>query len=142
MAVTARSLENLQVEINAGTHRLIADEPVAVGGEDQGPNPYDLLLASLAACKIITVQMYAKRKGWPLEGVEVSLSTRKVHARDCEECDSDPDARVDLIEAEIRFNGDLDAAQLERLTEISTRCPVHRTLTSETVIRTKMLEAA
>lgn len=139
MAITAHSLENFQVEIHSGVHELRADEPLSAGGDDTGPNPYDLLLSSLAACKIITVQMYARRKEWPLQGVELSMSTHKVHAEDCEDCESNPNARVDIIETEIRFLGELDEAQLERLTEISERCPVHRTLTSETKIHTKRL---
>ncbi len=141
MAITARSAENFQVEIKTPNHTVIADEPIAVGGDDTGPNPYDLLLSSLAACKIITVQMYARRKGWPLTGVEVSMSAQKIHAKDCEDCESDPNARVDIIETEIKFLGDLDADQLERLKGISEKCPVHRTLTTETVIRTKDVTA-
>lgn len=139
MAIQARSIENYQVEIKAGSHTFLADEPVSVGGDDKGPNPYDLLLASLASCKLITVQMYASRKGWPLEGVEVELSTKKIHAKDCEDCESDPDAKIDLIETRIKFLGDLDDSQKDRLLEISERCPVHRTLTSETKIRSSML---
>ncbi|MBW8010567.1 MAG: OsmC family protein [Chloroflexi bacterium] len=139
MEITARSVENFQVEILSGKHTFFADEPVSVGGDDSGPDPYGLLLGSLAACKIITVQMYALRKGWPLTGVDVSVSTKKVHAKDCEDCESDPNARVDIIDTEIKFHGDLDSEQLERLKDISTNCPVHRTLTSETKIYTKMI---
>lgn len=139
MKVVARSLANVQVEISAGQHQFVADEPLGVG-DDQGPNPYDLLLSALGACKVMTVQMYARRKGWPLEKVEVSLSTRKVHARDCEDCESNPNARVDLVECLISFQGDLNEQQVQRLTEISERCPVHRTLTSETKIRTRLAE--
>lgn len=138
MPIIARSLGNYQVEINARDHQWVADEPESAGGDDAGPNPYDLLLGSLAACKIITVQMYAQRKEWPLEGVELELSTRKVHARDCEDCTSEPSAKIDLVEGHIRFEGDLTEQQLERLHQISDRCPVHRTLTSETKIRVAM----
>lgn len=141
MPITARSLKNYQVEIDAGNHQFIADEPVSAGGDDAGPSPYDYLLSALAGCKIITVQMYAQRKGWPLEGVEVRLSHTKIHAKDCQDCESDPSAKVDVIETEISFQGDLDEEQLTRLTEISKRCPVHRTLTSETKIRTKLVQA-
>jgi putative redox protein len=135
----ARSLTNVQVEISAGQHQFVADEPIGVG-DDQGPNPYDLLLSALGACKVMTVQMYARRKGWPLDGVEVSLSTSKVHARDCEDCESNPNARVDLVECLISFQGDLTEQQVQRFAEISERCPVHRTLTSETKIRTTLAE--
>jgi len=141
MAIQARSLENFQVEINVNEndHQLRADEPISVGGDNTGPSPYDMLLSSMAACKIITTQMYARRKDWSLDGVEVQMSTKKVHAKDCEEAVSNPNARIDVIDTEIRFLGNLDDEQIERLKEISERCPVHRTLTSETIIRTKML---
>ena len=139
MSIKARSTENFQVEIISGNHKFLADEPVSVGGDDKGPHPYDFLLSALAACKIITTQMYAQRKGWPLTGVNVEMSTEKIHAKDCEDCESDPNARIDIIDTTISFSGDLSAEQLDRLREISKRCPVHRTLTSETKIRTKMV---
>lgn len=136
MKISTRSLENYQVEITAGNHVYRSDEPISDGGDDTGPNPYALLLGALGACKVITVRMYAQRKGWPLEDVHVDLSTYKVHAKDCEDCESDPDAKVDIVECEIGFKGDLSTEQIHRLKEISERCPVHRTLTSETKIRT------
>lgn len=135
MDVIARSLENVQVEVRAGSHRFIADEPIGFG-DDLGANPYELLLGALGACKVMTVKMYAQRKGWPLEDVEVILSTYRVHAKDCEDCESDPNAKVDIIEAQISFRGELSEEQIKRLVEISEICPVHRTLTSETKIRT------
>ncbi len=138
MKVTAQSSTNVQVRIQSGRHEFIADEPLGIG-DDAGPDPYSLLLSSLAACTIMTVKMYAKRKDWPLEDVEISLSTHKVHAKDCEDCESDPNARVDVIERQISFSGDLTQNQIERLTDIAGKCPVHRTLTSETVIRTTVI---
>ena len=138
MRITARSSTNVQVQIKTGRHEFIADEPLGIG-DDTGPDPYSLLLGSLAACTIMTLKMYASRKNWPLEDVEVSLSTQKVHAKDCEDCESDPNAKVDIIERQISFKGDLTPAQIERLTDIASKCPVHRTLTSETVIRTEIL---
>jgi putative redox protein len=83
--IIARSNSITQVEVRTGKHSLLSDEPVEFGGTDAGPTPYDLLLASLAACKAITMRMYASRKGWPLEGVEIQMSTHKIHARDCED---------------------------------------------------------
>lgn len=139
MSITARSLDNLQVEIQLGAHTIRSDEPLESGGQDTGPDPYALLLASLAACKIITMQMYSRKKGFPLAGVELSMSTHKVHARDCEDCESDPEARVDIIETEIRLLGELGPDEKQRIIEISEKCPVHRTLTSETKIRTVLL---
>ncbi len=138
MKITAKSSTNFQVRIKAGHHEFTADEPLGIG-DDAGPDPYSLLLGSLAACTIMTVKMYARRKNWPLEDVELSLSTRKVHAKDCEDCESDPNARVDIIDRQISFKGDLTPDQIDRLTNIASKCPVHRTLTSETVIRTEVL---
>lgn len=137
MKVYARNSRNFQVEIAAGRHTLLADETLGVG-DDAGPDPYALLLSALGACKVMTLMMYAKRKDWALTDVEVVLNTYKVHAKDCEDCESDPDARVDIIEVELSLKGDLSADQIQRLEEISERCPVHRTLTGEIKIRTKM----
>jgi len=86
----------------------------------------------------MTVRMYAKRKGWPLDVINVSLSIHKIYARDCEDCESDPDAKVDIIEEELSFEGDLTDEQREKLAWIADRCPVHRSLTSETKIRQKV----
>jgi uncharacterized OsmC-like protein len=139
MKITAKSSTNVQVRIKTGRHEIIADEPIGIG-DDAGPDPYGLLLSSLAACTIMTVQMYARRKNWPLEDVELSLSTHKVHANECEVCERDPNARVDIIDRQISFKGDLTPDQIDRLTDIASKCPVHRTLTSETIIRTEVLQ--
>ena len=138
MTVKARSGTNVQVKITAGKHQFIADEPLGIG-DDVGPDPYSLLLSSLGACTIMTVQMYAQRKNWPLEGVEINLTTHKIHAKDCEDCESDDNARVDIIERQLSFRGDLSPEQIERLAVIASKCPVHRTLTSETKIRTEVI---
>jgi putative redox protein len=126
--VTVRSLDGLAQEVVAGRHRLLADEPVAAGGADAGPDPYALLLASLGTCTSMTLLMYARRKGWPLEGVEVELEHDRVHDADCRNCD-DPGRLVDRITRRIRLRGALDRAQLGRLAEIARKCPVHKTLT-------------
>ncbi len=140
MSVVARSADGFQVELTAGRHEFVADEPSGVG-TDTGPNPYDLLLSALAACKIMTVKLYARRKEWPLQQVDVSLSTKKVYARDCEEAPTDPNARVDLIEGDITLHGDLTSEQRNRLAEIAEKCPVQRTLTTKTKIRMSVVEA-
>lgn len=139
MSITAKSKGGFQVEISDGSHVWIADEPVELGGDYAGPGTYDLLLSSLAACTIITLHMYANRKGWPLESVEIKMSTEKVLARDCEDCESDPNIKVDIIEKELKIQGDLDEDQLARLAQIADRCPIHRSLISETKIRAKSL---
>lgn len=139
MSVVARSAKNLQVEITAGRHLFVADEPAGIG-EDAGPSPYDLLLAALGACTVMTLQMYARRKGWALTGVETRLSTRKVHAADFETCEDQANARIDLIERELVLRGELDAEQRARLIEIADKCPVHRSLTGEIVVETRIAD--
>jgi putative redox protein len=121
-------------QIQAGPHLLRADEPVSVGGGGSGPNPYDLLLASLGACKSMTLRMYSDRKGWPLEATRIRLRHSRIHARDFEGGETRK-GRIDRIAVEVGLDGDLDDAQRARLLEISERCPVHRTLNSEIDIR-------
>jgi putative redox protein len=123
-------------EITAGRHRLAADEPVAAGGTDTGTDPYGLLLASLGSCISMTVSLYARRKKWPLESVAVTLKHSKIHAEDCESCES-KDVMLDRIDAEVELGGPLTEEQRSRILEIARRCPVHRTLTSEIEIRTR-----
>jgi putative redox protein len=135
-AVVVRGGAGLAQEIVAGGHRLTADEPAALGGTDSGPSPYDLLLAALGACTSMTVAMYARRKGWPLEGVTVRLRHARIHASDCAECETKT-GMLDRIERDIRFEGALSAEQRSRLLEIASKCPVHLTLTSEVDIRTR-----
>ena len=122
--------------IQAGAHMLRADEPVSVGGADSGPNPYDLVLAGLGACKSMTMRMYADRKGWSLDATRVRLRHSRIHAEDCEEC-ATKTGKIDRIAVELGVDGDLDAEQRQRLLEISERCPVHRTLNSEIDIRSR-----
>jgi uncharacterized OsmC-like protein/alpha/beta superfamily hydrolase len=135
--VTETREGKLQQEIAMGPHQMLADEPVAVGGGDTGPSPYDLLLASLGACTSMTLRLYADQKGLPLARTSVRLSHAKIYAADCAECET-REGKIDRIERVITLEGDLTEAQRTRLIEIADKCPVHRTLTSEVNIRTKL----
>jgi uncharacterized OsmC-like protein len=123
--------------VNANGHELLADEPEDLGGRNLGPGPYDFLAAALGSCTAMTLNMYARRKGWPLEKVEVSLTHDRVHARDCEDCDSE-DGYIHLLKRSLRLHGPLDGEQRQRLLEIADRCPVHKTLEGEIRISTEL----
>jgi uncharacterized OsmC-like protein/pimeloyl-ACP methyl ester carboxylesterase len=125
-----------QNAVTVGPHRLVADEPVAAGGEDSGPGPYDLLLAALGACKSMTMRLYADRKSFPLERATVTLAHSKIYAKDCAECET-REGMLDQIDVAIGLEGPLDADQRKRILEIADKCPVHRTLTSEIHIVTR-----
>ncbi|MCE2611791.1 bifunctional alpha/beta hydrolase/OsmC family protein [Flavobacteriaceae bacterium D16] len=125
-------------DMKIGNHYFTADEPVDFGGNDFGPSPYEFVSAGLSACTVMTMQMYARRKGWDLQNVEVHTSYSKTHAEDCAQCESDT-AKIDTFQREIQLNGDLDERQTKRLLEIADRCPVHRTLHSETQLITKLI---
>ena len=125
-------------QIAVGPHRLNGDEPESVGGTGTGPSPYDFLLAALGSCTSMTVGMYARKKNWPLERVTVWLRHSKIYAADCSECEM-KEGMIDRIERDVRFDGPLTAEQRSRLLEIANKCPVHRTLTSEINIQTRVL---
>jgi len=139
--VVTRTGEGYRTEVRAGRHALIADEPEDVGGTDEGPTPYDFLLTGLGTCTGMTLRMYADRKDWPLEETIVRLSHGKIHAEDCENCES-TDGKVDRIEREIEVRGDLTDEQRQRLLEIANKCPVHRTLHNEILVESSLREAA
>lgn len=123
--------------VRTGPHVLRADEPVEAGGNDSGPSPYGYLLAALGACTAMTVRLYARQKKWPLTDVKVQLSHDRVHATDCAECET-KDGRIDRIEKVIELVGPLDDSQRQRLLQIAERCPVHRTLVSEILIKSRL----
>lgn len=125
------------VELWAGRHRLAADEPIAAGGNDSGPNPYELLASALAACTVMTLRMYARHKGLAVGTIRCAVSHTKIHAEDCAECETKT-GRIDRFERVIEIEGPLDAATRQRLLEIADRCPVHRTLEGEIVIASRL----
>lgn len=130
-------VEGYAQKITARRHQLTADEPVELGGADTGPSPYELLMAGLGACTSMTVRMYADRKGMPLEGVRVRLRHGKIHALDCARCET-KEGKIDRIERVVEVLGPLTPEQRARLLEIADKCPVHRTLTSEIEILTRL----
>ena len=121
-------------EVVSGNHHLRADEPISVGGSDAAPGPYDYLLIALGVCTSMTVGLYARRKQFPLENITVSLRHARIHARDCEECET-KEGMLDRIDTYIELTGPLTAEQRAKLIEIAGKCPVHRTLKSEIDIR-------
>lgn len=119
-------------------HHTVADEPLAYGGTNKGMSPYGFLSAGLGACTSMTIRMYARRKGWPLDHVRVEVCHDKVHAQDAE---TGAKNRIDTFRREIHLTGDLDADQRQRLLEIADRCPVHRTLENSSLIKTVLADA-
>jgi len=124
--------------MKVGNHYMVADEPTSYNGNDFGPSPYELVSAGLSACTAMTVQMYTKRKKWPLKNIEVHTSYGKDHAADCEDCEAD-NAKIDTFHREIKLTGDLDEKQIARILQIADKCPVHKTLHSETQVITKLI---
>ena len=127
-------------ELSDGRHRLRADEPVAAGGNDSGPGPYELLLMALGACTSMTLRLYARRKQWPLQRVVVRLTHSRDYVTDCEECAAKP-VMLDRIERELELIGALSAEQRTKLLEIADKCPVHRTLSQPVRIATTLRAA-
>ena len=121
-------------EVTSGKHQLLGDEPVSYGGKDEGPGPYEYLLISLGTCTSMTIGLYARKKQIPLEKITVALRHSRIHARDCDDCET-KEGMLDRIELEIELSGSLTAEQHSRLMTIAAKCPVHRTLKSEIDIR-------
>lgn len=126
--ITADLTSGAAVELRNGRHVWHADEPLDVNGTDTGPTPYELLLGALGACTCITLSFYCQRKGWTLHAVSAQYTYDKIHADDCEHCDDDAYGFLHNVTAEIFIAGDFDDEQRARLTEITTKCPVHKTL--------------
>jgi len=126
--ITADLTSGAAVELRNGRHVWHADEPLDVNGTDTGPTPYELLLGALGACTCITLSFYCQRKGWTLHSVSAQYTYDKIHADDCEHCDDDTYGFLHNVTAEIFIAGDFDDEQRARLTDITTKCPVHKTL--------------
>ncbi|MGD9046181.1 MAG: alpha/beta fold hydrolase [Desulfobacterales bacterium] len=135
--VTRIGRSRYATDIMAEGHSLVADEPISAGGTGMGPGPYDYLMAGLGACTAITLRMYSDRKQWPLDGATVRLDHQKIDAADCEDCET-KEGKLDQIEREIELSGPLDEQQKQRLMQIADRCPVHRTLHSEIIVKSKL----
>jgi uncharacterized OsmC-like protein len=133
VVVRGNAREFLQ-EVVSGQHHLRADEPISAGGGDAGPSPYDYLLVALGVCTSMTVGLYARRRQFPLQDITVSLWHSRIHAKDCEECET-KEGMLDRIDVKIAMSGALTAEQHAKLMEIAAKCPVHRTLTSEINLR-------
>lgn len=141
VVVSSKAGQRFEQTMQAGRHQITADEPVVIGGGDEGPSPYDLLLMALGACTSMTVKLYAERKQWPLEGVTVTLRHERLHGADCAACENGT-ARLERISRQLELHGPLSEAQRLRLMEIAEKCPVHRTLTSDLTIHTMLAPTA
>ena len=126
--ITASLTSGTVVTISNGRHEWTADEPVAAGGTDTGPDPYELLLGSLAACTCATLSLYCQHKGLILKSISASYEFARIHADDCASCDDDASGMIDHITSNVHIDGDFDEAQQKRLAQIVGRCPVHKTL--------------
>lgn len=136
-AVIAKTrIDGFRTEVNAGGHALVADEPLGVGGTNEGPSPYDLLSAALATCTTMTLKMYASRKKFDMRSVTVRVKHGRIHADDCSDCESKT-GKIDEFRRELSFEGNLSVDERKRLLEIADRCPVHRTLHGEIKVRTR-----
>jgi uncharacterized OsmC-like protein len=130
-------IAGFRTEVAVGSHHFTVDEPVPVGGTDTGPSPYEFLLAALGACTAMTLRLYADRQKWPLERADVRLRHRKVHAKDCVDCETKP-TRMDVVDRVLILHGALSEEQRTKLVEIANRCPVHQTLGSKIEMNTTL----
>ncbi len=126
--ITAKLTSGMAVQLSNGRHEWKADEPLASGGTDTGPDPYELLLGSLAACTCVTISCYCQHKKISLESVSTRYDFSRVHADDCKDCDIPDKGFIEKITSNVHITGDFDEAQRKRLAQIAERCPVHKTL--------------
>lgn len=135
--VATTDASGVRTDVVAGMHSLVADEPLAAGGTDSGPSPYELLAAALASCTTMTLKMYAAFKKIELESVTVSVTHNRTHAADCADCES-TNGRIDEFRREITLVGNLDDRVRQRMLEIAEKCPVHKTLHGEIKVRSAL----
>lgn len=133
-AITVRSLQNVRQEVTAPPHALITDEPQEYDGDDLGPNPYEMLLGALGSCTNMTLLGYARRKGWDLRAIETRLTYGREYGEDCINCEVE-EAYLEVAGREITLRGDLTADQVEILTRVAKKCPVHKTLAKKMEVR-------
>lgn len=126
--ITATLTTGMAVTLSNGRHEWLGDEPLDAGGTDSGPNPYELLIGSLAACTCVTLAWYCKHKDLPLKSVRATYNFDRVHADDCESCDEPKKGLIEQIISNVHIEGDFDESQRKRLAQIASRCPVHKTL--------------
>ncbi len=126
--ITAVLQSGTVATLSNGRHTWTTDEPLAAGGTDTGPDPYELLLSSLAACICLTIAMYCKHKKLSLQSVRASLDFARIHADDCKDCEIPDRGFIEQITSNVHISGDFDDAQKKRLAQIAQRCPVHKTL--------------
>lgn len=138
--VTARTLDGYRTEIKTRSHTFYADEPEDTGGADSAPTPMEMLAGALAGCMAITARLYAERKKWPLEGVDVSVEVERMKAVDYPGYQGDAQF-VHEFRVRLAFRGPLDAEQRERLLDIAGKCPVHRAIETPAFFKTDLLEA-
>jgi putative redox protein len=127
--ITATLKNGTRIEVTNQRHTWYADEPLDHGGTDTGPTPYEMLMGSLAACTVMTLQYYTQHKGIPLESIRAEYKFDRIHAEDCEVCEEPDTGMIERVQAHVTFTGEFDEAQRIRLEQVASRCPVHKTLT-------------
>lgn len=139
LPVTVSSNGSFRVEVEAGAHKFVSDEPTSAGGTDEGPTPYDFLSAALGACTSMTLHFLAKRDSIPLEGVDVTIVNDRMHAKDCADCVT-TSGFIHRFDVQIRLRGNLTPEQRERLFSTAKKCPVYKTLTNEIKINETLVD--
>jgi putative redox protein len=131
--------DDFTTDMVLGDHKMFADEPQDAGGKNLGPSPYEFLSAALASCTAMTIQMYAKRKKWSVDNVEVHITHQKDHCQDCKSL-NDENSKIDIFQRELVLKGDLDENQRQKLLVIADKCPVHKTLHADVEVKTRLIE--